>query len=48
MSIIRKIKDYYKFSKNKLLFTTPSHTQGEFIIPMMKKMLGEKFFKCGL
>lgn len=46
MSIIRKIKDYYKFSKNKLLFTTPSHTQGEFIIPVMKKMLGEKFFKC--
>lgn len=45
MSIIKKIKDYYKNSKN-ILFTTPSHSQGEFISESAKEMLGEKFFKC--
>lgn len=45
MSIIKKIKDYYKNGKN-ILFTTPSHSQGEFIPESAKDMLGEKFFKC--
>lgn len=45
MSLIRKIKDYYKRSKT-TLFTTPSHSQGEFILPLAKKFLGEKFYKC--
>ncbi len=44
MSLIRKIKDYYKKGKY-LLFTTPSHAQGEFIIPAARQILGEKFFK---
>lgn len=45
MSLIKKIKDYYKTNKT-LLFTTPSHSQGEFINETSKEMLGEKFFKC--
>lgn len=45
MSLIRKIKDYYKRSKT-TLFTTPSHSQGEFIPPLAKIFLGEKFYKC--
>lgn len=44
MSLIRKIKDYYKKGKS-LLFTTPSHAQGEFIIPAAKVILGKQFFK---
>lgn len=48
MSIIRKIKDYYKKqnSKKNILFTTPSHAQGSFIPPVAREMLGEKFFGC--
>ena len=46
MSIIRKIKDYYKKPKKRILFTTPSHSQGDFIIPSLKKLIGEKYFKA--
>lgn len=48
MSLITKIKEYYKkgYDKKKLLFTTPSHGQGQFIPQEAKKMLGKKFFKC--
>lgn len=48
MSLIRKIKDYYNKKDNEkcLLFTTPSHAQGNFVAPSAKKLLGEKFFKC--
>ena len=45
MSLIRKIKDYYKNSKS-VLFTTPSHSQGNFIPSTAKDMLGEKFYEC--
>ena len=44
MSLIRKIKDYYKTQK-RLLFTTPSHSLGNFIIPEAQKLLGKKFFR---
>ena len=44
MSIIKKIKNYHKSSKN-ILFTTPSHSLGNFIIPSLKNILGEKYFK---
>ena len=46
MSIINKIKDYHINHKDKILFTTPSHSLGEFLIPQLKEMLGEKYFKC--
>lgn len=46
MSIIRKIKDYYKKPKKRILFTTPSHSQGDFIIPSLKNLIGEKYFKA--
>ena len=42
MSLKKLLKSY----KKRILFTTPSHNQGEFIIPELKKWLGEKFFKC--
>ncbi len=45
MSLIKKIKDYYNGNK-RYLFTTPSHAQGDFIIPVLKEMLGIKYFKC--
>ena len=45
MSIIKKIKDYYKKQNNNILFTTPSHSQGKFIIPNAKNILGDKYFK---
>lgn len=44
MSLIRKIKDYYKKQK-RILFTTPSHSLGNFIIPEAQKLLGKKFFR---
>ena len=44
MSIIKSIKNYHKKSQN-LLFTTPSHSLGNFIIPSLKNILGEKYFK---
>ena len=39
------LKNLLKSYKKRTLFTTPSHNQGEFIIPELKKMLGEKFFR---
>ena len=45
MSLIKKIKDYYKERKS-LLFTTPSHSQGNFISPEAKAILGQKYFKA--
>ena len=44
MSLIKKIKDYYKKTGN-ILFTTPSHSQGNFIIPEAEHILGNKYFK---
>lgn len=44
MSLIRKIKDYYKTQK-RLLFTTPSHSLGNFIIPEAQKLLGKSFLE---
>ena len=45
MSIIRKIKDYYKRGLNSnLLFTTPSHSQGNFIPEDLKYVLGQNFY----
>lgn len=45
MSLIKKIQNYYK-NKYKIptLFTTPSHNQGQYIIPILKKLLGKKYF----
>lgn len=45
MSLIKKIKDYYK-KQNTLLFTTPSHAQGRFAIPQAEKILGSAYFKA--
>ena len=39
------LKNLLKSYKKRILFTTPSHNQGEFIIPELRKMLGENFFK---
>lgn len=44
MSLIKKIKNYYKEEKS-LLFTTPSHSQGDFIPDEANNLLGEKFYK---
>lgn len=44
MSLIKKIKDYYKKDK-RLLFTTPSHLQGNFVTPGTEKILGNTFFR---
>ncbi len=44
MSIIKLIKN---FKQNKrTLFTTPSHSQGEFVPPDSTQMLGSKFYSC--
>lgn len=43
MSLIKLIKDYKR--KNRILFTTPSHNQGSFIIPESLKFLGKDIFK---
>ncbi len=45
MSIIETIK-YFRKKVKRTLFTTPSHSQGEFIIPEAEKMLGRKVFEC--
>ena len=45
MSLEGQIKNFYN-NKNPLLFTTPSHSQGDFIPESSKKLLGEKVFKC--
>ena len=39
------LKNLLKSYKKRTLFTTPSHNQGEFIIPELKKVLGKQFFK---
>lgn len=44
MSIIEKIKLITK-TKRKILFTTPSHSQGAFINPELSKYLGKKYFE---
>lgn len=41
MNLKKLLQNYQK----RTLFTTPSHNQGEFIIPYLKKTLGEKFFR---
>ena len=44
MTIVNFIENYKK--NKKILFTTPSHSQGEFVAPNSKKMLGTQFFSC--
>ena len=39
------LKNLLRTYKKRTLFTTPSHNQGEFIIPYLKNTLGKKFFK---
>ena len=46
MSLIRKIVYNKKVNKNACNFTTPSHSQGEFVCPDAEKLLGKKFFEC--
>lgn len=42
MKLIPNIKKFKK--SKKVLFTTPSHSQGEVIAPLSKKLLGKKIF----
>lgn len=44
MAIIDFIENYKK--RKRVLFTTPSHSQGDFVAPGAKKLLGSKFFSC--
>ena len=44
MSIINFIENYQK--KKRILFTTPSHSQGAFVAPKSKKLIGSRFFSC--
>ena len=44
MSIINFIENYKKNPRT--LFTTPSHSQGEFVFPKTLKLLGKKYFQC--
>ncbi len=44
MSIINHIEKYRKLKRT--LFTTPSHSQGDFVAPETLKLLGQKFFTC--
>lgn len=44
MSLSDFIQNYRK--NKRVLFTTPSHSQGDFVVPACKKMLGSKFYKC--
>lgn len=44
MSIVNFIEKYRK--EKRTLFTTPSHSQGEFVAPESAKMIGRKFFSC--
>lgn len=44
MSILKLIKNFKKSPRT--LFTTPSHSQGEFVVPNSSKMLGKQFFSC--
>ena len=43
MSIINFIEEYKKSKRT--LFTTPSHSQGDFIVPQSEKYLGHRYFK---
>lgn len=43
MSLIKLIEKFNR--KKRILFTTPSHNQGEFINPKSLKLLGKKVFK---
>lgn len=42
MKLIPNIKKFKK--SNKVLFTTPSHAQGEVVAPLAKRLLGKKIF----
>lgn len=44
MSIIKFIEKFRK--THRIMYTTPSHGQGEFIAPQSLKLIGKKFFKC--
>lgn len=46
MSLIRKINYNKKFNKKCFNFTTPSHSQGDFVCPDAEKILGRKFYEC--
>lgn len=43
MSIINFIEEFKK--SKRILFTTPSHSQGDFIAPLSKKYLGHRYFR---
>lgn len=45
MSLLRKILNHRKKS-NKLFFTTPTHSQGEYIEDVSENFLGTKVFRC--
>ena len=47
MSLIKKIKDYYK-KGGRILFTTPSHNQGHFQTTAAEKLLGKQFLQYDL
>ena len=44
MTIVNFIETYKK--RKRILFTTPSHGQGDFVSPSSLKLLGHKFFTC--
>ena len=44
MSIASFIEKFKK--KKRTLFTTPTHGQGDFVVPETAKMIGRKFFSC--
>lgn len=44
MTIVNFIENFRK--KKRVLFTTPSHGQGDFVNPASLKLLGHKFFTC--
>ncbi len=44
MSLTDFIQNYRK--NKRILFTTPSHGQGNFVVPECRKMLGKKFYTC--
>ncbi len=44
MSIVKFIQKFKK--SNRVLFTTPSHGQGDFVAPDSAKMIGRRFFSC--
>lgn len=44
MTIVNFIENFKK--KKRILFTTPSHGQGDFVNPASLKLLGHKFFTC--